>query len=221
MTKPATLTMKRRRFTKGSEEEAEMFVIGRAQFYSRQYLIPLILLTAVSAIGWYYTFLAGTLTNVYEFVKQGGSTSMLNDLLTHNVTPFTAAFLGGWIFIIVMLFNNWTCDDLYPRSFFYAAAHLMIAMIVGFVFATVLSQGSSPWIVIPATAAALLISIVPYDSIGLFTQRWIKSLEQNIDPKPKEGNDSAWISHELRTVPECRYGTKPGFTKKGLTRWST
>ncbi len=159
-----------------------MFVIGRAQFYSRQYLIPLLLLTVISAVGWYYTFLAGTLTDVYEFVKQGGSTSTLNDLLTRNVTPFTAAFLGGWIFIIVMLFNNWTRDDLYPRSFFYAAAHLMIALIVGFVFATALSQGSSPWIEIPVTAAALLISVVPYDSIGLFTQQWIQSRKKAIDP---------------------------------------
>jgi hypothetical protein len=195
------------------KRDAYQFIVGRAQFYSLQYLIPLGLLSIVSAIGWYYTFLAGTLTSLYAFIRGGGSTLLLNSLLTSNVTVFTAAFLGGWIFVIVMLLNSWTRDDLYPRTYFYAAVHLMIAMIVGFVFAVALNAAGNDWLTVPAMLAALLISIVPYDSVGLFTQKWLdyigdifkrgpKTPAEPPDPQQGPGAGTAplspWVSHELQ-----------------------
>jgi hypothetical protein len=216
------------------DQETAQFIVGRAQFYSMQYLIPLGLFSIVSAIGWYYTFLAGTLTNLYVFIRDGGSTSLLSSLLMNNVTPFTAAFLGGWIFVIVMLLNCWTRDDLFPRTYFYAAAHLMIAMIVGFAFATALGPSQSELLTFSITLAALLISIVPYDSIGLLTQKGLAYLGERFKPKSAAStaggvsmnsddpggnagaNGSVWISHELQQLPGATLWDETRLHQEGI-----
>ena len=190
------------RIKRAANEEATEFVIGRKQFYSRDYLLPLCLLTAVSAVGWYYIFLSGTLTNLYKFVVQGGSAAGINALLTANMAPFTVAFLGGWIFVIIMLLNNWTRDDLYPRTFFYAAVHLMIALMIGFAFSVAGNLESSPLVVFSVNAIAFAASIAPYDSIGLFLQRWFESLRKVLpDNRQNVQRTDAWVDHEIRDLP--------------------
>ena len=182
-----TLTVKR------ASNVATNFVIREWQFHSIDYLLPLLLLTAVSAIGWYYVFLAGATTALYDFIARGGSTGDANAFLVGNMTPFTIAFLGGWIFITVMLFNNWMHDDLYPRRFFYAAVHLTIATIVGFACAAALGMGETAvFASLTANAIAFLASITPYDSIELLAERWFGWIK-NLAPGSKAGGAATTV----------------------------
>jgi len=116
-------------------DKASEVVIKQRRFHSREYVLPLLILTALSLVGWFYIIFPNTLIGLGNLILEGGSLKQLTEDLTKHFTAVTMTFAGAWLFITVMLINRWTQDDLYPRSYLYASLRLAIAILVGLVFA--------------------------------------------------------------------------------------
>jgi hypothetical protein len=127
---------------------ADTEILKRQTFHSREYLIPLIILTALTLVGWYYTIFATGTNGLVRFIEQGGGSAQLADLLA-RFTPFTMVFAGAWLFMIVMLTYRWVNSDLYPRSYFYASMRLVYGLLVGMVFLSLFGEkGDSYWLLV-------------------------------------------------------------------------
>ena len=173
------------------------YAIHPRQFYNREYVIGLGLFTMVSAVGWYYIFFTGSLAGLNVFIVQGSaSADALSAYLTHNIAPLTSAFIGAWLFSITMLVHNWSLDDLYPRSYFYAAIRLIIGLLVGLLLANLLATDTTVGDIrhISADLAAFVISILPFDFLGLLIQQTAAILfapdTPQVDPHDRGSKES-------------------------------
>jgi len=125
--------------TKNERQEidrlADTEILNRQTFHSREYLIPLLILTGLTLVGWYFTIFANGANGLVRFIEQGGGSFQLIDLLA-QFTSFTMIFAGAWLFMIIMLTYRWVTNDLFPRSYFYASMRLVYGLLVGMVFLT-------------------------------------------------------------------------------------
>jgi hypothetical protein len=143
-------------------DEALEVVIKQRHFYSREYILPLLILTALTMVGWFYVIFPNTLVGLVELVREGASLKQLTDDLTHNFTIVTMTFAGAWLYITTMLVTRWTQDDLHPRSYLYASLRLAIALLVGFVFGA-WAQPASDGQGIPILVLAFAVGAAPLE----------------------------------------------------------
>lgn len=118
-------------------------VITYRRFHSREYIIPLVMLTLLTGIGWYYTYFPNSIAGLAQLIVNGATIQELTKYLTTDFTAFTMTFAGGWLYATTMLMNRWAQDDLLPRSYLYAAMRLTIALLVGLVFAVTTPFGNA------------------------------------------------------------------------------
>lgn len=151
--------------------EAVEAAIKTRQFYNREYVLGLLLHTIVSGVGWYYIFFSGTAIRLSEFITtDGASAGGLNDYVASNLSPVTAAFIGAWVFGVLMLLHNWTNDDLNPRSFFYATTRLIIGMLIGCVLTNVIPTVP----LLTPDLVAFTIGIFPFDFTVIIAQECMR-----------------------------------------------
>ena len=68
-------------------------------FYSREYLVPLLILSALTLVGWYSSS-PRTMNGLVDLLESGASVTALTNQLT-QFTPLTMAFAGAWLFMTV------------------------------------------------------------------------------------------------------------------------
>ncbi len=112
---------------------ADTETLNRQTFHSREYLIPLMILSVLSLVGWYYIIFAKGTNGLVNFIEQGGGSSQMTELLA-QFTPFTAVFAGAWLFMTIMLTYRWVKNDLNPGAYFYASIRLVWGLVAGMVF---------------------------------------------------------------------------------------
>jgi hypothetical protein len=123
-----------------ARNEAIESVITLRRFDSREYIIPLIILTLLTGIGWYYTYFPSSIAGLSDLIINGATLEVLSAYLTTSFTAITMTFAGAWLFATTMLMTRWAQDDLLPSSYLYAALRLTIAFLVGLVFAVTSRQ---------------------------------------------------------------------------------
>lgn len=162
---------------------ADSEILNRQTFHSREYLIPLLILTALTLVGWYFTIFADGTNGLVRFIEQGGGSLPLNNLLA-QFTPFTMVFAGAWLFMIIMLTYRWVSNDLYPGSYFYASMRLVYGLLVGMVFLTVFRNYPDEtawfWLLL-----AFFVGTAPVEFVDAIW-RWMKDT----------GN---WVADSIRT----------------------
>jgi hypothetical protein len=127
---------------RSARDEALEIVIKQRRFYSREYIIPLVILTLLTGVGWYYTYFPNALAGLAQLILDGATLEVFTEYLTKDFTPLTMTFAGAWLFSTVMLITRWAQDDLHPRSYFYSAVRLVVAFLVGLLFANWLGKPS-------------------------------------------------------------------------------
>ena len=145
-------------------------LVKQRRFHSREYIVPLLILTLLTLFGWYYIILPNTVRGLIDFVDRGSSVAALTDMFTDHFTPVTMAFTGAWLFIIIMLTHRWVTNDLYPKSYFYSAVRLVTAFVVGLVF-TAISRS------LPTDADWLISLILPLAfAVGAAPIEWVRAM---------------------------------------------
>jgi hypothetical protein len=172
---------------------ADTETLNRRTFNSREYLIPLIILSALSLVGWYYTIFAEGSNGLVRFVEQGGVSSQLTALLA-NFTPFTMVFAGAWLVMIIMLTYRWVNNDLYPGSYFYASIRLVWGLLAGMIYLSLFKneEGAVQLIV------ALFVGMCPLEFIQAVWAMCKESAHQIV----KYFNFPKWASHQPLTALE-------------------
>jgi|GEM_PF-5476153 len=103
-------------------------------FFSREYIIPLVIVTLLTAVGWFYIFFPDSQFGLIGLIVGGATIKQATVYLTRSITPFTMCFAGAWLLTTIMLTFRWLQDDLYPRAFFYASVRLIWSILMGLVF---------------------------------------------------------------------------------------
>lgn len=102
---------------------------GRA-FNSFEYIISLLLLSFLTAVGWYYMFYPRTSFGLAMLIESGSGIKELTAFIVDNITPLTMGFAGASFFSIGMLGRRYLADDLYPSAFLQAAQRLIVVFIL-------------------------------------------------------------------------------------------
>lgn len=161
--------------TQAQKKEIERLVdtelLSLQAFYSREYLIPLLILTALTLVGWYYIVFAAGSNGLVGFIEQGGTSLQLANLL-NQFTPFTMVFAGAWLFMLIMLTYRWVSNDLTPQSYFYASTRMVYGLLVGMVFLALFgNQTSWYWLLL-----AFFVGTAPLEFV-IALWRWLKQLK--------------------------------------------
>ncbi|MFO7666784.1 MAG: hypothetical protein R6V76_09210, partial [Desulfobacterales bacterium] len=177
---------------------ADTETLNRHTFNSREYLIPLIILSVLSLVGWYYTIFAKGTNGLVGFIVQGGGSSQITELLA-QFTPFTMVFVGAWLFMIVMLTYRWVNNDLNPGAYFYASIRLVWGLVAGMVFMALFGKDAG-W-----------LSLSTAFFVGMFPLEFVTALLENLKDKANKGhanqivkyfNTPRWSSHQPLTSLE-------------------
>jgi hypothetical protein len=144
---------------------AEEVVLERRSFYSREYVLPLVMMTLLTAVGWFYIFFPNAQAGLVDLMVFGPTAKNVAAYLTYSLTPITLAFAGGWILTTVTLAMRWFQDDLYPRSYLYAALRLTFSFLVGIIFVK-FAGAQSPFFEV----TAFVIGIFPLEFVLAIVQ---------------------------------------------------
>ena len=60
-------------------------------------------MTLLSGVGWYYTFFSEFFRRCSRFYRAGGTACTFQKYLIGNLTPLMMAFIGGYVYTIVLL----------------------------------------------------------------------------------------------------------------------
>ena len=182
--------------------------IMKQTFYSREYLVPLLILSALTLVGWYYIIFPRTMNGLVDLLESGASVTALTDQLT-QFTPLTMAFAGAWLFMTVMLTYRWVNNDLYPRTYFYAAMRLVYGIVVGLVFIAVTAAAANP------TAQAVILAFAFF--AGAFPLEYVRAVWQWLRVLGDDKSQAAQVIHFFE-VPD--WGSRqPLTTLEGMTIW--
>ena len=206
--KEASLSFKRVMESKGkklSEEQkkeilylADTETLNRHTFSSREYLIPLIILSTLSLVGWYYTIFAKGTHGLVSFIEQGGGSSQMTELLA-QFTPFTMAFVGAWLFMTIMLTYRWVNNDLKPDSYFYASIRLVWGLVAGMVYMQLFGKDAGKFFM----AVAFFVGMCPLEFV-IAIWEFLKDSANKGHAKQivKYFNMPRWSSHQPLTSLE-------------------
>ena len=182
--------------------------IKKQTFYSREYLVPLLILSALTLVGWYYIIFPRTMNGLVDLLESGAGVAALTDHLT-QFTPLTMAFAGAWLFMTVMLTYRWVNNDLYPRTYFYAAMRLVYGILVGLVFIALTRAAADP------TAQAMILALAFF--VGAFPLEYVRALWQWLRTAGDDNSQAAQVIHFFE-VPD--WGSRqPLTTLEGMTIW--
>ena len=198
-----------------AREEALEIVIKQRGFHSREYIIPLLILTLLTGVGWYYIFFPNALAGLVQLIVDGGSLDLFTRYLTDKFSPITATFAGAWLFVTVMLINRWVQDDLYPRSFFYGAMRIVIAFLVGILFVSWANRSDNQVVGFYNLLLAFAVGATPLE----FVRAALRAVKPLLEA-PAEVIDKWWNSNILQTFSPPDWGSRHPLTRlEDLTIW--
>ncbi len=111
--------------------------LARQAFSNFEYVLTLLFVSALSAIGWFYIFYPQDSIGLAALIKDGGGIRQLTDFIVNNLTPVTAGFMGGYFFLLYMLLRRYLSDDLYPSAFLQVGQRLLLVFILGLLFSLI------------------------------------------------------------------------------------
>jgi hypothetical protein len=107
---------------------------GRA-FSNFEYVLSLLLLSFLTAVGWYYIFYPRTSFGLAWLIEQASGIKELTAFIIDHITPLTLGFAGASFFSIGMLGRRYLADDLYPSAFLQAAQRILVVFILSLLLA--------------------------------------------------------------------------------------
>lgn len=119
-----------------SEDEPPLSANDRVEhladkaFNNIEYILGLILLSSLSALGWYYIFYPFALSGLINQMTGNIDVRHMTQSFIGNITPLTAGFAGAYFYAAQMLFRRYLSDDLYPAAFLQAGVRMVIVYIL-------------------------------------------------------------------------------------------
>lgn len=107
--------------------------LARQAFGNFEYVLILLFLSALIAVGWYYMFYPGQSQGLAVLIESGGGVRQLAEYIIRNITPITLGFVGAYFFQLHALLRRYLSNDLYPAAFLEACQRFMLVFILSIV----------------------------------------------------------------------------------------
>jgi hypothetical protein len=161
--------------TPEKREQAIVDALAQRTFGEFEYLLSMIFLTLLLAVGWYYVFYPQTSIGLSFLIERGAGARQLLAFITTNLTPLTMGFAGAYFFLMQMLVRRYLSNDLYPTAFLQAALRLLIVFLLSLALTLLSTIGVDPNsyvftkdLAIPGAIALILAFLVGiYPTSGL------------------------------------------------------
>ncbi|MBI1876666.1 MAG: hypothetical protein HYR94_00195, partial [Chloroflexi bacterium] len=111
-------------------QSAVIDLLANQAFSNFEYLLSLLLLSLLNAIGWYYVFYPQTNLGLTRLIEEGQGIRELSEYMVGNLTPLTLGFVGAYFFSMQMLVRRYLAGDLYPSVFLQAAQRILLVFIL-------------------------------------------------------------------------------------------
>lgn len=167
-------------------EQEIVDMLAKRTFGEFEYLISIVFLTALLAVGWYYVFYPQTSIGLTFLIERGAGIRQLLAFLIANLTPLTMGFTGAYFFMMEMLVRRYLSNDLYPTAFLQAALRLLVAFLLSLALTLLPTIGSDPnaslfnnSVAVPGAIAlvlAFVVGIYPTSGLKLIlstVNRWL------------------------------------------------
>ena len=99
-------------------------------FSNFEYSLILVVLTVLTAIGWFFIFYPHTTTGLQRLIEQDQGSKGLSRYLTDGLTPITMGFVGAYFYAMQMLVRRYLAGDLYPSAFLQAVVRILAVFIL-------------------------------------------------------------------------------------------
>lgn len=174
-------------------------------FSNFEYVLSLILLSVITAVGWYYFFYPQANSGVALLIRKDGSgITELAEYLVKNISPLTLGFAGAYFYLMQMLLRRYLAADLYPSAFLQAAERLLRVFILSLVLSILAPLAN--WMPAVTAVIAFLAGIYPKAGLRRVTtliNRLGKSdFPETIETAPLTQLDGLNIWNEARLLEE-------------------
>jgi hypothetical protein len=139
-------------------------------FGTREYLLALSLLTALTAAGWFYFLYPQGGNGLATLVQQESGIVQLVGSLTGNVSPLTMGFAGAYLFVSFNLIRRYLSGDLYPSAFLGGAVRIVEVFTISVVLAVLLPALSVPASAQVGVIVAFMAGIFPREGLRLIAK---------------------------------------------------
>jgi len=198
--------MERNRRPGGSSDlSAVAEEVSTQAFRNCEYVVSLLLLTAINATMWYFFFYPHASAGLAQLISGGGSVKAFSDYIARDATPITFGFIGAYFFVIQMLLRRYFAGDLNPKAYMYAVVRLLTVFILGMIFQ--LATTHFGWTPVFAAVITFVIGIFPMSGLR-WILRWANDLlkglnaPQYVDRFPLTKLDGLNTWHEARLLEE-------------------
>jgi hypothetical protein len=194
-----------RKWTPDKRRKEVAKTIGNQAFRNSEYVVSLVLLTAITAAIWYFFFYPHATSGLAELISQGGSVKAFADYLASDATPITFGFIGAYFFIIQMLLRRYFAADLNPKAYINAVVRLLIVFILGLFFQ--LAMPPHNLVSSSAVVAAFVVGVFPRAGLRWILQTANKAVQAlnapgYVDRYLLTGLDGLNTWHEARLLEE-------------------
>jgi hypothetical protein len=158
-------------------------------FSNFEYLLSLMLLSVLLAIGWYFVLYPQASLGLASLIADGAGVKEIGVYLIRNLTPLTMGFVGAYFFLLQMLVRRYQADDLYPTAFLQASQRMLIIFVLSLavsVWSLTVSE-SQKAIVFAGWAAILILvaflaGIFPMGGLRLITATVNRAVRHDVFP---------------------------------------
>lgn len=173
-------------------------------FSNFEYVLSLLLLSAIVAVGWYYIFYPAATLGLAQHIQAGPGIWNLTKYLVEKIRPLTAGFVGAYFYLMQMLYRRYRDSDLYPTAFLQSSERLLRVFILSLVLSFLAPLAN--WVNAIMCGFAFLAGIYPRTGL-----RWIATfVNQNtsfdfpetIEDAPLTQLSGLNIWHEARLLEE-------------------
>jgi len=180
-------------------------------FSDFEYVLILIVLTILAAIGWFFVFYPRTTSGLASIISEDGGSKELTSYLLDGLTPIMMGFVGSYFYAIQMLVRRYHSGDLYPSAFLQATIRILAVFTLTLVLSTVFATGTGETTVDGTMnraliGAAFLAGIFPDAILQLitgFVNRSMKSrFQSGVEVAPLTALDGLSIWNQARLQEE-------------------
>jgi hypothetical protein len=180
--------------------------IGRQAFRNCEYVVSLLLFSAMTATMWYFFFYPDASAGLAQLISQGGGVTDFAKYIGEGATPITFGFIGAYFFVIQMLLRRYFAGDLNPKAYTYAVVRLLTVFMLGSVFQLAAKQFTN-WGPTVASVIMFVVGIFPMSGLR-WISRWANDLlhglnaPEYVDRFPLTELDGLNTWHEARLLEE-------------------
>jgi hypothetical protein len=186
------------------QKEVVINELASQAFSNFEYILSLLLLSVITAVGWYYFFYPQTSLGLALLMQKGSGIKALTAYLVNDISPLTLGFAGAYFYLMQMLYRRYRDADLYPMAFLQASERLLRVFILSLVLSIFAPLAN--WVSAVTAVFAFMAGIYPragLRQIAAYINRETQSdFPETVETAPLTQLDGLNIWHEARLLDE-------------------